>query len=258
MVLLKKIKKTLLLIIVCVILKQKGLMFMTKRNIAIGENIKSYRKKNKLTQKELADILGKTESSIRKYEKGEVTVPIDVLDDIARALHVSFYDLIKYNYPKKETTPFGTVLLSIMQEQFVGMLDMEDSVADSRGLEYSLEEYLFEDIKVKYKDAIILSRILQVSPLKLLKATEYSTNNTPIDLVNSYEAETFSSFLTAIGFDVRDNTDEIGIILGEDEDEFEFKYKLISNEKEIYLNIDEFYSLKDEIKNYILFKLSQK
>ena len=37
-----------------------------KDNITIGSNIKHYRKLNKLTQKELGGLIGKTESSVQK------------------------------------------------------------------------------------------------------------------------------------------------------------------------------------------------
>lgn len=60
---------------------------------AIGQNIKQYRK-GKMTQQELADKIGKTESSIRKYEKGIVTIPLNVLEQIASALDVSVSDLM--------------------------------------------------------------------------------------------------------------------------------------------------------------------
>lgn len=59
----------------------------------IGMNIKKYRK-GKFTQQELADKVGKTESSIRKYEKGLVAIPLDVLDKIATALEVTIPDLM--------------------------------------------------------------------------------------------------------------------------------------------------------------------
>ncbi len=59
----------------------------------IGMNIKKYRK-GKFTQQELADKIGKTESSIRKYEKGFVTIPLDVLNRIATALEVKVADLM--------------------------------------------------------------------------------------------------------------------------------------------------------------------
>lgn len=54
----------------------------------IGKKIKQHRK-GKMTQQELAQKIGKTESSIRKYEKGLVTIPLDVLEKIASALEIS-------------------------------------------------------------------------------------------------------------------------------------------------------------------------
>lgn len=59
----------------------------------IGMNIKKYRK-GKMTQQELADKIGKTESSIRKYEKGLVIIPLDVLNKIATVLDVRITDLM--------------------------------------------------------------------------------------------------------------------------------------------------------------------
>lgn len=59
----------------------------------IGKKIKRHRK-GKITQKELAEKIGKTESSIRKYEKGLVTIPLDVLEQIAVVLGVTVFELM--------------------------------------------------------------------------------------------------------------------------------------------------------------------
>ncbi|MCX4343655.1 MAG: helix-turn-helix domain-containing protein [Kineothrix sp.] len=67
---------------------------MDNCNLEIGKRIKRFRK-GKMTQKELADKIGKAESSIRKYEKGLVTIPLDVLQDIAAALDISPSELMK-------------------------------------------------------------------------------------------------------------------------------------------------------------------
>ncbi|KXG42648.1 helix-turn-helix domain-containing protein [Tepidibacillus decaturensis] len=63
----------------------------------IGGNIKKARKNKKLTQQELADKIGKTESSIRKYEKGLVQVPTDVLQQIADVLDVKLSELMGWD-----------------------------------------------------------------------------------------------------------------------------------------------------------------
>lgn len=60
----------------------------------IGQKIKQQRKKEKMTQLELANLIGKTESSIRKYEKGLVNIPTEVLELIAEKLDVTPFVLI--------------------------------------------------------------------------------------------------------------------------------------------------------------------
>ena len=46
----------------------------------IGETIKKYRKRSKITQKQLAIMIDKSESTIQKYESGEVEAPLSVLE----------------------------------------------------------------------------------------------------------------------------------------------------------------------------------
>jgi len=60
----------------------------------IGLSIKLARKQAHLTQQELAEKIGKTTSSIRKYEKGLTQIPIDVVDRIATALNVPLVRLM--------------------------------------------------------------------------------------------------------------------------------------------------------------------
>ena len=54
-----------------------------------GEKIRRCRRSKGLTQKALADAVNRTESSIQKYEKGEVEIPNSVLAHLAKALGVS-------------------------------------------------------------------------------------------------------------------------------------------------------------------------
>lgn len=60
----------------------------------IGEKIKKSRSEKKITQKQLAELIEKTESSIRKYEKGLIQIPGDVLEKIAKVLDISLFNLI--------------------------------------------------------------------------------------------------------------------------------------------------------------------
>ena len=72
-------------------------------------NIKAARKKQKMTQKELADIIGYSESSICKYEQGLVQIPMVIIEKIASVLSVSSSDLLDLESWEKE---FNSVNLS--------------------------------------------------------------------------------------------------------------------------------------------------
>lgn len=62
--------------------------------MGIGTRIRELRRKARLTQKELGEKIGRTESSIRKYEKGLVEIPLSVLKDIASVLSVSINEIL--------------------------------------------------------------------------------------------------------------------------------------------------------------------
>ena len=64
---------------------------------ALGMNIKAARKKKKMTQPQLAELINRTESSIRKYEKGLIDVPNEVITEIAKALDVLPTDLLPFD-----------------------------------------------------------------------------------------------------------------------------------------------------------------
>ncbi len=64
---------------------------------AIGKNIYTYRKAKRLTQKQLGEKIGRAESSIQKYEKGDVEIPNSVLQAIADALDVTYIRLVDWN-----------------------------------------------------------------------------------------------------------------------------------------------------------------
>lgn len=66
----------------------------TVNNIEIGEKIRKWRKLKDITQSELGAKINKTLSSVQKYEKGDVSIPIDVLNSIAIALNIGIDKLI--------------------------------------------------------------------------------------------------------------------------------------------------------------------
>lgn len=86
-------------------------------NVLIGLNIRQSRKEKKLTQKQLAEKIGRVESSIRKYEKGEVEVPSSVLEQIANVLDTTLGNLMGISSPyekvSEKSNAFYKLLLSM-------------------------------------------------------------------------------------------------------------------------------------------------
>ena len=66
----------------------------------IGRNIKRFRK-GKMTQGELAEKIGKSASSVKKYELGLVEIPNRVIEEIAATLGVTARDLYGYDIGNK-------------------------------------------------------------------------------------------------------------------------------------------------------------
>ena len=75
----------------------------------VGMNIKAARKKQKMTQKELAELIGYSESSICKYEQGLVEIPMIIIEKIASVLHVPSSELFDFESWEDE---FNSVNLS--------------------------------------------------------------------------------------------------------------------------------------------------
>ena len=68
---------------------------MADRINIVGENIKRFRKKANLTQKELAEKCGFAEITIRQYENGKRAPKIETMQKIATVLAVPISDLIQ-------------------------------------------------------------------------------------------------------------------------------------------------------------------
>lgn len=60
---------------------------MSSLMVGIGGRIRKARERAGITQKALGSLIGRTESSIAKYEQGKVVIPLDVVHRIAEVLH---------------------------------------------------------------------------------------------------------------------------------------------------------------------------
>ncbi len=73
-------------------------------SVLVGRQIRACRKQNKITLEEMARIIGKSKSTISKYEKGEIPVDVETLYLIARTLHVHI-EYFFYYLPTVAATP---------------------------------------------------------------------------------------------------------------------------------------------------------
>ncbi|RHL07076.1 XRE family transcriptional regulator [Agathobacter rectalis] len=62
--------------------------------ILIGDNIKFYRKKNQLTQDDIAEACNVTRQAVSKWENGESLPTVDNLYALSRLLHTSVDDIL--------------------------------------------------------------------------------------------------------------------------------------------------------------------
>lgn len=75
---------------------------MYELNEHIGNRIRMYRKVQGMTLQQLADTIHKSRASVSKYETGEITLDIETLFDISKALQVSLNQLTDFQPPAPE------------------------------------------------------------------------------------------------------------------------------------------------------------
>lgn len=87
------------MVIIDLIRHRKGLGKLSRENsklfyVAVGENIKKYRKIRNLSLQILAEKVGLTKKTIQRYENGEHRIDMDRLNEIASALDVDIVALL--------------------------------------------------------------------------------------------------------------------------------------------------------------------
>ena len=71
-------------------------------NAHVGNRIRTIRKGKKMSIQQLADAINKSKACVSKYEKGEITLDIPTLFDIAKVLEISRERLINYDTGNKQ------------------------------------------------------------------------------------------------------------------------------------------------------------
>ena len=74
-------------------------MAMRAKVITLGSRLKYYRKKNQLTQKAVAELIGVSSSAVSQYEKGSIEPDLTILRKLATIYKVSADTLLDINLP---------------------------------------------------------------------------------------------------------------------------------------------------------------
>lgn len=72
---------------------------MGKANHYVGQRIQFFRKLKGFTQQQLADAIGKSKATVSKYEKSEISIDVETLNDISQVLGISLAQLTNYTEP---------------------------------------------------------------------------------------------------------------------------------------------------------------
>lgn len=78
------------------------------------ENLKKLRIKHKISQKQLADVIGVSQQSINKYENHNIEPDIDTLKSLANYFNTSIDYLVGYS--NKNTSDINSELLYIFNQ----------------------------------------------------------------------------------------------------------------------------------------------
>lgn len=102
--------------------------------MTVGQKIKEIRKSRGLNQKQLAAEINKSESSLKKYENGQIAITVDVLLDVAEVLNVN-----------------PSTLLNVEDVDIIKLIKGTYNIdSDNELLEHDINTYM-EFLKYKYK-----------------------------------------------------------------------------------------------------------
>lgn len=91
----------------------------------LAEKLALSRKKNKLSQAQVATHIGVSSSAISAYELGDVTPSLEILIKLANLYHVSADYLLGISYPR-ESVALETSKLT--KQQLVALQNLIDSI----------------------------------------------------------------------------------------------------------------------------------
>lgn len=87
---------------------------MSEVGLEVGKRVRIFRRNRKMTLEELAAVVHKSKATLSKYEKGEISMDIDTLCELAQALRVRVEQLL-YSPPAAVASPEREIMPAFFQ-----------------------------------------------------------------------------------------------------------------------------------------------
>lgn len=95
---------------------------------AIGQRIKTLRKRKGLNQKDLANLLGKSLRTVQKYETGEIEVSIAMVNELAKLLDTTPTFILGYETDREPLKSLSDIMAFFFKMERVEGLDFQIDV----------------------------------------------------------------------------------------------------------------------------------
>lgn len=185
--------------------------------MSIGSNIQLARKFLNMTQKELADKINKTESSIKKYETGITNVPLNVLETISEVFNIpkdtliGSEDVLRFYLLLNKESSDDSSMRYYKDLIFNNILNTYAEKMYELGNEHDID--LISDSLVEYQAANITKKstkyeIHHDKPLSqkdklnnsLIELITYANKNTPVELTERQQDVLFDDIIDYIRY----------------------------------------------------------
>ncbi len=190
---------------------------MLSLNYGIGDRIRYFREKAGLTQKQLGEITGKSESAIRNYELENRRPDWETLTRIANALKVSYYALDAGSIDRT----FKVAHMLFEMETLYGLRPYIDENGDTY-LKFSFDIRAYRDILEKYEDQEDFDGVFRLSEKDQAEADRIcgsvASPESAVDLDNAIYA-------WALVSKAREN----GLVDEDTYDDWKYKYPVFAN-----------------------------
>ena len=208
-----------------------------------GKIIKEIRKKNNLTQKDLADKYHVTYQAVSKWENGKNMPDVTILKEISKDFNVSLDDLIDGNLNQKKDNKILIIIIGfiiLLAVLIIWIVKNNDSDFESRTMSTSCENFKISGI-ISYnekKSLIFIPKLEycgeEKNVYKEITCTLYEKNKDVIKEISSYKYDekeiTLEDFLENVTFNV-DNY--LKVCNAYEKDSFFIEIKATDNDNKI-------------------------